>query len=105
MNNNNIEATSQKCTCVPSGRCHPQIQYLLGCPHPHHYNEKGVWTCGVDPMSFIHIRPTHSPTFLSTSSSPKNRPTQSSSYFKKASSSNFTIDMNPWGEYVVRKNI
>jgi hypothetical protein len=38
---------SQKCLCVPSGRCHSHT--LIGCPHPHHFNEKNVWTCGIDP--------------------------------------------------------
>jgi hypothetical protein len=38
---------SQKCTCVPSGRCHSHT--LLGCPHAHYYNEKNEWICGIDP--------------------------------------------------------
>ena len=97
---NEYKKTPQKCTCVPSGRCHPQSQYLLGCPHPHYYNEKNVWTCGIDPATNYH-RPTQSFSHFGTTSDPPTRPTQSFSHFDKTSS-NLTIDINPWGEYVVR---
>ena len=36
-----------KCTCVPSGRCHAHT--LLGCPHPHCFDVNGVWKCVVPP--------------------------------------------------------
>lgn len=35
----------KKCTCVPSGICHSHT--LLGCPHPHYFDDKGGWRCGV----------------------------------------------------------
>ncbi len=35
----------RKCICVPSGRCHSHT--ILGCPHPHYFDDKGVWRCGV----------------------------------------------------------
>jgi len=35
---------SSSCSCVPSGTCHSWT--LLGCPHPHHFDEQGKWTCG-----------------------------------------------------------
>jgi hypothetical protein len=96
MNKNSIEVTTQKCTCVPSGRCHPQSRYLLGCPHPHYFNEKNVWTCGIDPASDYnrYSRPTQSFSQFGTTPDLPTRPSHSPS---------FIIDMNPWGEYVVRK--
>lgn len=35
--------TKKQCTCVPSGVCHSHM--LLGCPHKHYFDNKGVWTC------------------------------------------------------------
>lgn len=61
----------QKCTCVPSGRCHERT--LIGCPHPHYYNDKNMWTCGIDPTA------------------------------NENENNVLTIDRNPWGEYIVRK--
>ena len=40
---NSVAKPPQKCTCVPSGRCHSGT--LIGCPHNHYYNENNVWTC------------------------------------------------------------
>lgn len=100
MNKNSIDFSPQKCTCVPSGMCHPQTQYLLGCPHPHYYNEKGLWKCGVDPATDYH-HPTQAFSHFGTTSDLPTCQTQSSSYFGKTSCK-ITIDMNPWGEYVIR---
>lgn len=41
------------CRCVPSGRCHPQTSFLLGCPHKHEYVRNPrtgnlEWICGPD---------------------------------------------------------
>jgi hypothetical protein len=33
----------KKCHCVPSGMCHSHS--MIGCPHPHYFDEKGVWKC------------------------------------------------------------
>ena len=65
------ENTQQKCTCVPSGRCHSHT--LIGCPHFHYYNEKRIWTCGINPNA--------------------------------NENSILTIDMNPWGEYIIKPKI
>lgn len=43
---NRPTVSSEKCTCVPSGRCHSHT--LLGCPHNHYFNDKNVWTCVQD---------------------------------------------------------
>ena len=107
MNKNNIEVPPpQKCTCVPSGRCHPQSQYLLGCPHPHYFNEKNVWTCGVDPASDYNrsSRPTQSFSHFGTTPDLLNRPSLPFSHMSTSTKKpSLTIDINPWGEYVVRK--
>lgn len=41
--NGDEHPAKKKCTCVPSGACHSHT--LLGCPHQHYYDERGVWTC------------------------------------------------------------
>jgi hypothetical protein len=89
--------TPQKCLCVPSGRCHSDT--LLGCPHPHYYNEKNVWICVIDPNSTLGMapfgfrearttRPTLSPSFLSTASSSQKRPTLSPTFLSNFYSHN-----------------
>lgn len=42
LSENKSEST-KRCTCVPSGMCHSHT--ILGCPHSHYFDEKGVWRC------------------------------------------------------------
>jgi len=46
---NNVK--TQKCTCVPSGRCHSHM--LLGCPHKHYFNKDNKWTCDLPSKPFF----------------------------------------------------
>ena len=39
----NTTQTSKLCKCVPSGMCHSHT--MLGCPHAHYFDEKGIWRC------------------------------------------------------------